>query len=765
MDGSTFYSFSQVELIGLLNTLNLNVDDANYHWLSEAQKILINTITSEESIKKDVLKSIDRIIKSQVYLELSLKIPKLNKLIRKVVNVSRNHLDNKTIMLLQHLLYSLLCNYYTNKISNKEFIISFSYDYTVKNELVSSVGKSQREMKYMKLLIKSFLFYLFSSNINLYFNWNKNSVNNKNKEYPCLLKNFELMLFIKDYTYNSYLTKQLKKLLLFKGIYRNANSELVYRYINYLFREYSFNKDDEYNILNRVFNNCPQSDYYYFLILLFSMSELSEENNKHLKLEFISKNLSNKSIKMNFTINIFGDYMVNKNKFIEFFLIDQYNSFSILNSIKTGIILQSFMNGQNKPQLLDQFSHSLFYALFFQRYYILSNKEIRYSNCEKALYGKQLNDYPLTNQKDENLFIIQHFKDTSLYLLLYKINNNQIQNLLLLQKEIEEINDFEGNIMILSLLKQLFRCHLIYPQEDDYHTIQNEIIRLANTVNEKTLLLMCKTKVFNITYLNFILESFNDIHLLYPINDTNYFFKNASMNMYDYTKLYYHFQIFYINYCVMNNISFEQFNGIMIKGFKAYNDKVIQYLYQKNYNQILIMYLVLNLNYLEMVLFRQKKLRLILPYCMFCYKKYPKTKKLLSKFMIYCSYCNKCSLIVNIDNTSYFVNQTEEISKNNSIYIEVVKDFFQRNLNKVIDIAHDNYINHKLLLILTQFLMKFSKKKELFNIRKDIIDFINQYQETEITTDMIKKLMTKYDYYKIRQIIKWKEEINQYYII
>ena len=103
--------------------------------------------------------------------------------------------------------------------------------------------------------------------------------------------------------------------------------------------------------------------------------------------------------------------------------------------------------------------------------------------------------------------------------------------------------------------------------------------------------------------------------------------------------------------------------------------------------------------------------------------------------------------------------------KNNSIYIEVVKDFFQRNLNKVIDIAHDNYINHKLLLILTQFLMKFSKKKELFNIRKDIIDFINQYQETEITTDMIKKLMTKYDYYKIRQIIKWKEEINQYYII
>ena len=130
-----------------------------------------------------------------------------------------------------------------------------------------------------------------------------------------------------------------------------------------------------------------------------------------------------------------------------------------------------------------------------------------------------------------------------------------------------------------------------------------------------------------------------------------------------------------------------------------------------------------------------------------------------------CSYCNKCSLIVNIDNTSYFVNQTEEISKNNSIYIEVVKDFFQRNLNKVIDIAHDNYINHKLLLILTQFLMKFSKKKELFNIRKDIIDFINQYQETEITTDMIKKLMTKYDYYKIRQIIKWKEEINQYYII
>ena len=133
--------------------------------------------------------------------------------------------------------------------------------------------------------------------------------------------------------------------------------------------------------------------------------------------------------------------------------------------------------------------------------------------------------------------------------------------------------------------------------------------------------------------------------------------------------------------------------------------------------------------------------------------------------MIHCSCCNKCSLIVNIDNTSYFVNQTEEISKNNSIYIEVVKDFFQRNLNKAIDIAHDNYINHKLLLILTQFLMKFSKKKELFNIGKDIIDFINQYQETEITTDMIKKLMTKYDYYKIRQIIKWKEEINQYYII
>ena len=155
MDGSTFYSISQNELIGLLNSLNLNVDDANYHWLSEAQKILINTITSEESIKKDVLKSIDRIIKSQVYLELSLKIPKLNKLIRKVVNVSRNHIDNKTIMLLQHLLYSLLCNYYTNKISNKEFIISFSYDYNVKNDLVSSVGKSQREMKYMKLLMKT----------------------------------------------------------------------------------------------------------------------------------------------------------------------------------------------------------------------------------------------------------------------------------------------------------------------------------------------------------------------------------------------------------------------------------------------------------------------------------------------------------------------------------------------------------------------------------------------------------------------------------
>ena len=31
MDGSTFYSFSQVEIIGLLNTLNLNVDDANHH--------------------------------------------------------------------------------------------------------------------------------------------------------------------------------------------------------------------------------------------------------------------------------------------------------------------------------------------------------------------------------------------------------------------------------------------------------------------------------------------------------------------------------------------------------------------------------------------------------------------------------------------------------------------------------------------------------------------------------------------------------------
>ena len=319
--------------------------------------------------------------------------------------------------------------------------------------------------------------------------------------------------------------------------------------------------------------------------------------------------------------------------------------------------------------------------------------------------------------------------------------------------------------MILSLLKQLFRCHLLYSDEDDYHTIQNAIIGIANTVNEKTLLLMCKTKVFNITYLNFILESFNDLHLSYPVNDTNYFFKNASMNMYNYSLLYYQFQIFYINYCVMNNISFQQFNAIMIKGFKAYNDKVIQYLYQKNYYQILIMYFALNLGYLEIVLFRQKKLRLILPYCMFCYKKYPKTKKLLSKFMIYCPYCNKCSLIVNIDNTSYFVNQTEEISKNNNLYVEVVKDFFQRNLKKVIDISHDNYINHKLLLILIQFLIKFYKKKELFNIGNEIIDFINHYQDTQITVDMIKQLTTKYDFYKIRKIIKWKEEINQYYII
>ena len=94
-----------------------------------------------------------------------------------------------------------------------------------------------------------------------------------------------------------------------------------------------------------------------------------------------------------------------------------------------------------------------------------------------------------------------------------------------------------------------------------------------------------------------------------------------------------------------------------------------------------------------------------------------------------------------------------------------MKDFFQRNLKKVIDISHDNYINHKLLLILIQFLIKFYKKKELFNIGNEIIDFINHYQDTQITVDMIKQLTTKYDFYKIRKIIKWKEEINQYYII
>ena len=757
IDQNTIESFSQQSFIDTFKRLRIDTTVPTTNWIVEAQRILFNNIIDPELNNQDeIFLIINQIVKPDVYQKYYDKNKKINKLIFKLIKKSVTLVSSDYLSYIISLFFAFLFHYLSHP-TNNEVQIQFNLKYEIDNTIISSENKTFQDKKYIKFLIKSLIFYAFSINKLIKFHSYKGEIV-EDENLLSVFQKLEQLLFIQDKFYSIYLNKQFLKLIMFQGIFRNVNHEIVMSYFENLFLSNDSRLEIKDNILYKLFCNYQNNNFYYFFTIFFSVCQTDEEN----KQKIITKNISlffNGLNESNFCI--FGNYLSDKAKTLDFYLIDLVTHFNILNSINPEIVLKSYNKNDIIGKVDDLFNLFFFFCIFFGKYMEIVNIE----KSEKLLYSNILEKGKENKKISVHEIIIEKFKLSSIH-QIYENPDDQIKNLSNLEREFDKINDLETNILIISLLKQIMKYNILYLGESNLKQIQDEIRRIAININNKTLLLMCKTQKFHLGYLNLILESVNDLCLEYPINNINFFFSNSQISTINYIMIFYQYQIFYINYCIIKEENFEIFQNTMIKGFTAFGDKIFDFLHQNNFHKIKIMYLYLHLKLFEMMLLTKTKIQIILPYCMFCLHKIKNENFLFySQFMIYCPNCSKFSMVVNFKENNYFSKNSLIIRKEISKFENIFQNFIKKN---IIPSINNCYITHKLFLEFSIFFSKcYKKKKKLFDIGEEIMHFYSIYQNSNFDMENIKILTSppyNYDFYTILKIYKWKNAIIDLYI-
>lgn len=759
IDQNTFDSFSQQSFIETFKRLKIDTTTPTTNWMIEAQRILFISFDSELNNQDDFFLIITQIVKPDVYQKYLNKNKKINKLIFKVIKKSVMIFSSNYLSYIISLFFAFLFHYLSHS-ANNEVQIQFNLTYEIDNKLISSESKTFQDKKYIKFLIKSLIFYAFSISKDIRFHSYKGEILSvEDENLLSVFKKLEQLLFIQDKFYSNYLNKQFLKLITFKGIFRNVNKDIVMSYFENIFLSNETKLEIKDNILYKLFCNYQNNNYYYFFEIFFSVCQLDEKTKQKIFIKNISFFFNGKN-ESNFCV--FGNYLSDKAKIIDFYLIDLVTHFKILNSIHPEIFLKSYIKNDVTGKADALFNLFFFYCVFFGKYMEIVNIE----KSDKLLYGDTLKKDKEITKISINEIILEKFKLSSIH-QIYQNPEDQIKNLSNLEREFEQKTDLETNILIISLLKQILKYNILYIGKSTDETIddstinkiQNEIRRIATNINNKTLLLMCKTQKFHLSYMNLVLESTNDLCLEYPINNINFFFSNSQISTINYIMIFYQYQIFYINYCIIKEENYETFLSTMIKGFTAFGDKIFDFLHQNNFHKIKVIYLYLHLKLFEKMILGKTKIELILPYCMFCIHKIKNTNPIFySQFMIYCPYCSKFSMVVNFKETTYFSKNISIIRKEKSKFEKIFQDFIKKN---IIPCINNCYITHKLFLEFSIFFSKF-QKKNFFDIGEEITNFYKNYQNSKFDIENIKILTSppyNYDFYTIMKIIKWKKEI------
>ena len=429
---------------------------------------------------------------------------------------------------------------------------------------------------------------------------------------------------------------------------------------------------------------------------------------------------------------VYGNYPQLKAQLCEIFISDYLSNLEVQLTIPINRLIKSIVIEQNNYE--KDFTLLFLSILTFGKYNEFLSKYSQEQLNEFA-YGGFNND--LTEQERMIGFIIRHFKEKIGITSLENINNVFIT-------KFANLDDLYDNIMLLLLLKSIFTA----AELKQHLQLKIQLITYAKTINNKLLLEMCKEKDYNMTYLNLLLHCIDDLQLEYPIDNVNFFYDNSNINSAEYAYIYYKYQLFLIDYCILTHKHFSFLYDTMINNFNVLINTIFTFLFSQKKYEIIIQYISLYLQFFDNVLNCQKSnVRIVLPYCMFCLRKMSKVKCLIGKYMIFCCGCERGSLICRFDNCGYFeVKEREKYIKEISSKLEMfVKKYYESEGSN----NKSGWIYAKIIYEVWKFVVKNKKV-----IGENIIEYIDKMKEG-FFNKIINEEMKGDDFYDVCREVKY----------
>lgn len=588
------------------------------------------------------------------------------------------------------------------------------------------------DLKYMKTLVKYILAFL-----NIFEN-----VKNDSSYHIIIYRNFSV---IEDKIFNEYFTKQLYKIYINKGIYKNGKAFILNLFSPLIYQD---NKLSQllfnfltYNLINSVLSYRPKfcinkdednslyekSSPFYFLnivILIKIMRKLS------VKDKLLQKMLFKFTDAFNNRINLFIDDD-NKLRVAELLLTDTINNKIIINHLDKMELIKPYLQNNNNIQNKKYFEY-LFYDLSIDKYVLayynnrskenniksttnISSNNNSLSNnsfeCDNSLDDIKLEKFKLDDKINEKF---RNFDDEIIQKYFNK--NDPSKNM----RDILSNNNLEELFVILDLIyyisNKFFDEDIVKKSIDDIRIIIELI--LTKSFEEKK---------FNCTIYNFMIMI--DYKYLPLQKDFDIILCNHKIlekeSYSEFIKTYPLYIIFILNFCVRKKYDIMEF----LKYIKSY---IIGYLYVFNsidqkedgYSH------TLQLNYLCLLYYIIKQFLFLmlgnknntsnniehLPYCTMCKKKC-NNPIILSKYLSQCFYCGYKHLYINSNVLSYLFEHENE-----------VKEFAN-------EIIFDT-ISKLTLIILCKFKEKYDKKDETsmfgyhlyYKIMNEHFQFLNYIQ-------------------------------------
>lgn len=728
-------------IIGLLKNLCIGETQKPNQSKSINEELLLKVFENNSQLSRELTLAYLHYLKPDIFIQdMANKVLDktiLRKLRRTVMN---NVFDGDKI----HLIHILFCfiEFYMGKPSDAEFSQMIFTKFEIE-KIDNFIPKNQFETKLAKQHIKSIISLIFSLSPSFNYQF---AYSSKNDEYIInhFINHIEKIITCKDVFYRSYTSKMLFKLFIHSKSFSNVNTQLVKDYMRYCITNKA-----KVHLLKEILVSA--GSYYYQSMILVKWYTMLIKNNDEI--EPYSLLESNNNLKDNNKLLYFGDIKSNDSALIYYLFCDSFNFFAALNQMQNALqvfideLSPSFNTTEmnidiDTNHLLDSYMIAI---VFFNKYIseceTLSQIEINkehYNTRGEAEFTTELTEYHKVLSKSKSAIIQKFF---------YNNNDISLDNIV---NEINQVNDANALLCMLTVIHSIYRKHYYFKQDINFIKEINSLV-IQQFFNE-----MVSHKYYSIYCFSYILET---VKLYDTMPDKAAFYSLSELNAKKYSLIYIYYSMYRVMYMMKTNTSIEDIIDFIIKLY----DGLMKCVFLPSFT-----YLKSKMNYIVFTL--QLMCHIIsgdsgeftLMYCSLCCNKLKNNGISLSRYLFQCSTCKTLNFVMVLEEEYMKAHIKHNSIQTNIIFPSV--NLFIKKLVKTLDIS-DNFKMHqkyKLIALINQFLITNQ------NYYKDIVsqeirDKLILIQNIPITMDNIQQGK---DYYQKRKMLKWfskcEELIHQF---